>query len=199
MLQAPCFYHVELNLVKSILNLANHSKSYEVEKSCFQMAPTCCIFVLSRIVMPSRGPKCLKIYYSRLEDRALTKELVVFLGSSPRAKNLLKRVGNRVIPAATLLHAPRRRHPLQISPQRAGWNWIWTFKFQKKGVPCTRACNFKIATKIALVGGGKGYSQLAHCGVPQSIFILFDYIYPADAEGKPGVYDLHHTLQCGDC
>ena len=36
--------------------------------------------------MPSRGPKCLKIYYSRLEDRALTKELVVFLGSSPRGQ-----------------------------------------------------------------------------------------------------------------
>ena len=104
--------------MKSILNLANHSKLYEVEKSCFQMAPTCCIFVLSRIVMPSRGQKCLKIYYSRLEDRALTKELVVFLGSSPRAKNLLKRVVNRVIPAATLLHAPRRRRPFQISPQR---------------------------------------------------------------------------------
>ena len=68
--------------------------------------------------MPSRGPKCLKIYYSRLEDRALTKELVVFLRSSPRAKNLLKRVVNRVIPAATLLHAPRRRSPFQISPQR---------------------------------------------------------------------------------
>ena len=96
------------------------------------MEPTCCIFVLSRIVMPSRGPKCLKIYYSRLEDRALTKQLVVFLGSSPRAKNLLKRVVNRVLPAATLLHAPRRRPPFQISPQRAGWNWIWTFKFQKK-------------------------------------------------------------------
>ena len=65
--------------MKSILNLANHSKLYAVEKSCFQMAPTCCIFVLSRIVMPSRGPTCLKIYYARLEDRALTKELVVFL------------------------------------------------------------------------------------------------------------------------
>ena len=83
------------------------------------MAPTCCIFVLSRIVMPSRGPKCLKIYYSRLEDRALTKELVDFFGSSPRAKNILKRVVNRVIPAATLLHAPRSRRPFQISPQRA--------------------------------------------------------------------------------
>ena len=80
--------------MKSRLNLANHSKLYEVEKSCFQMAPTCCYFVLSRIVMPSRGPKCLKIYYSRLEERALTKELVVFLGCSPRAKNLLKRVVN---------------------------------------------------------------------------------------------------------
>ena len=69
--------------------------------------------------MPSRGPKCLKIYYCRLEDRALTKELVDFFGSSPRAKNLLKRVVNRVIPAATLLHAPRRKRPFQISPQRA--------------------------------------------------------------------------------
>ena len=68
--------------------------------------------------MPSRGQKCLEIYYSRLEDRALTKELVVFLGSSPRAKNLLNRVVHRVIPAATLLHAPRRRRPFQISPQR---------------------------------------------------------------------------------
>ena len=68
--------------------------------------------------MASRGPKCLKIYYSRLEDRALTRELVVFLGSSPGAKNILKRVVNRVIPAATLLHAPRRRRPFQISPQR---------------------------------------------------------------------------------
>ena len=68
--------------------------------------------------MPSRGPKCLKIHYSRLEDRARTKELVVFLGSSPRAKNLFKRVVHRVIPAATLLHAPRRRRPFQISPQR---------------------------------------------------------------------------------
>ena len=69
--------------------------------------------------MPSRGRKCLKIYYSRLEDRALTKELVDFFGPSPRAKNLLKRVVNRVIPAATLLHALRRRRPFQISPQRA--------------------------------------------------------------------------------
>ena len=58
------------------------------------MAPTCCIFVLSEIVMPSRGSKFLKIYHSRLEDRALTKELVDFFGSSPRAKNLLKRVVN---------------------------------------------------------------------------------------------------------
>ena len=58
-------------------------------------------FVLSRIVMPSRGRECLKIYYSRLED-------------------------------------------LNVR-----WNWFWTFKFQRKGVPCTRACNFKIATKIA--------------------------------------------------
>ena len=69
--------------------------------------------------MPSRGPKCLKIYYSRWEDLALTKELVDFFGSSPRAKNLLKRVVNRVIPAATLLHAPRRQRSFQISPQRA--------------------------------------------------------------------------------
>ena len=69
--------------------------------------------------MLSRGPKCLKIYYSRLEDRALTKELVDFFGSSARAKNLLKRVVNRVIPAATLLDAPLRQHPFQISPQRA--------------------------------------------------------------------------------
>ena len=68
--------------------------------------------------MPSRGQKCLKIYYSRLEDRALTKELVHFFGSSPRAKNLLRRVVNPVIPAATLLHAPRRQRPFQISPQR---------------------------------------------------------------------------------
>ena len=83
------------------------------------MAPTCCIFVVFKIVMLSRGPKCLKIYYSRLEDRALTKELVDFFGSSPRAKNLLKCVVNRVIPAATLLHAPRRQRPFQISPQRA--------------------------------------------------------------------------------
>ena len=80
--------------MKSILNLANPSKLYEVEKSCFQMAPTCCIFVLSRFVMPSRGPKCLKIYYSRLEDRALTRELVHFFGSSPRAKNLRKQAKN---------------------------------------------------------------------------------------------------------
>ena len=42
--------------------------------------------------MPSRGPESLKIYYSTLEDRALTKELVDFFGSSPRAKSLLKRV-----------------------------------------------------------------------------------------------------------
>ena len=69
--------------------------------------------------MPSRGRKCFKIYYSRLEDRALTKKLVDVFGSSPRAKNLLKRVVNRVIPAATLLHAPRRRRPFHISPQRA--------------------------------------------------------------------------------
>ena len=69
--------------------------------------------------MPSRGRKCLNIYFSRLEDRAFTKDLVDFFGSSPRAKNLLKRVVNRVIPAATLLHAPRRRRPFQISPQRA--------------------------------------------------------------------------------
>ena len=134
--------------MKSILNLANHSKLYEVEKSCFQMAPTCCIFVLSRIVMPSRGPECLKIYYSRLEDRALTKELVVFLGSSPRAKNLLKRVVNRVIPAATLLHAPRRWRPFQISPQRVV-ELVLDLQIPKKGVPCTRARNFKIASKIA--------------------------------------------------
>ena len=105
--------------MKSILNLANHSKLYEFEKSCLQMATPCCIFVLSRIVMPPRGPKCLKIYYSRLEDRALTKELLNFFGSSPRAKNLIKRVVNRVIPAATLLHAPPKRRPFQISPQRA--------------------------------------------------------------------------------
>ena len=76
------------------------------------MAPTCCIFVLSKIVMLSRGPKCIKIYYSRLEDR-------VFFGSRPRAKNLLKLVVNQVIPAATLLHAPRRQRSFQISPQRA--------------------------------------------------------------------------------
>ena len=69
--------------------------------------------------MPSRGPKCLNIYYSRLEDRALTKEVANFFGSSPRAKNLLKRVVNQAIPAATLLHAPRRRRPFQISCQRA--------------------------------------------------------------------------------
>ena len=69
--------------------------------------------------MPSRGPKCLKIYYSRLEDRALTKELVDFFGSSPLAKNLLKSVVNQVIPAVTLLHALRRQRPFQISPQRA--------------------------------------------------------------------------------
>ena len=69
--------------------------------------------------MPNRRRKCLKIYYSRLEDRALTKELVDFLGSSPRAKNLLKCVVNRVIPAATLLHAPRRGRPFEIYPQRA--------------------------------------------------------------------------------
>ena len=69
--------------------------------------------------MPSRGPKCLKIYYSRFEDQALTKELVDFFGSSPQAKNLLKGVENGVIPAATLLHAPRRQRPFQISPQRA--------------------------------------------------------------------------------
>ena len=112
------------------------------------MAPTCCIFVLSRIVMPSRGPKCLNIYYSRLEDRALTKELVDFFGSSPRGKSLLKRVVNRVIPAATLLHASRRRHPSK-SLLNVRRNWFWTFKFQGKGVPCTRACNFEIATKIA--------------------------------------------------
>ena len=101
--------------------------------------------------MPSRGRNCLKIYYSRLEDLALIKELVDFFGSSPQARNLLKRVVKRVIPAATLLHAPRRRRPFQISPQRAvkRWNWFWTFKFRGKGVPCTRACNFKIATKIA--------------------------------------------------
>ena len=69
--------------------------------------------------MPSRGPKCLKIYHSRLKDQALTKELVDFFGSSPRPKNVLKNVVNRGIPAATLLHAPRRWRPLQISPQRA--------------------------------------------------------------------------------
>ena len=39
--------------------------------------------------MPSAGRKCLKIYYSRLEDRALIKELVDFSGSSPRAKTYL--------------------------------------------------------------------------------------------------------------
>ena len=27
-------------------------------------------------------------------------------------------------------------------------NWFSTFKFQRKDVPCTTACNFKIATKI---------------------------------------------------
>ena len=69
--------------------------------------------------MPSRGIKCLKIYYSRLEDRAPTKEPGDFFGSSPRAKNLLKGVVNQVIPAATLLHAQRRQRPFQISPQCA--------------------------------------------------------------------------------
>ena len=83
------------------------------------MAPNCCILVLSKIVLPSWGPKCLKIYYSRWEDRAPTKELVDFFGSSPRAKNLLKRVVNRVIPAATLLHPPRRQRAFQMSPQCA--------------------------------------------------------------------------------
>ena len=97
--------------------------------------------------MPSRGPKCLKIYHSRLEDRALTKELVDFFGSSPRAKNLLKCVVNHVIPAATLLHAPRRQRPFQISPQRAV-ELVLDLQIQKKGVPCTTACNFKTATKI---------------------------------------------------
>ena len=90
------------------------------------MAPTCCFFVLSKIVMPSRGPKCLKIYYSRLEDRALTKELVHFFGSSPRARNLLKRVVNRLIPAATctscafLLPNHRKRHHKQKPPHKKG-------------------------------------------------------------------------------
>ena len=133
--------NVELNLVKSILNLANHPKLYEVEKSCFQMAPTCCILVLSRIVMPGRGRKCLKIYYSRLEDRALTKELVDFFGSSPRAKNLLKRVVNRVIPAASLLHAPRRRRPFQISPQRAV-ELVLDLQIPKKGCAVHQSMQF---------------------------------------------------------
>ena len=39
--------------------------------------------------MPSRGPKCLKIYYSSLEDRALTKELVGFSEVVPGPKTYL--------------------------------------------------------------------------------------------------------------
>ena len=95
------------------------------------MAPTSRIFELSKIVMPSRGPKCLKIYYCGLEDRALTKELVDCFGSSPQAKNLLKCVVNRVIP---LLHCSMP-HVGSISFEfllKMRWNWFWTFKFQRK-------------------------------------------------------------------
>ena len=101
--------------------------------------------------MPSRGRKCPKIYYSRLEDWALTKELVDFFGSSPRAKNLLKRVVNQVTELSPLLHCSMPR--VGGAPSKfllnVRWNGFWTFKFQRKGVPWTRACNFKIATKIA--------------------------------------------------
>ena len=108
------------------------------------MAPTCCIFVLFKIVMPSGGPKCLKIYYSRLEDRALTKEPVDFFGSSPRVKNLLKRVVNRVIPAATLLRAPRRQRPFQISPQHA-LELVLDLQIPKKSCAVHHSMEFQIA------------------------------------------------------
>ena len=108
--------------------------------------------------MPSRGRKCLKIYYSRLEDRALTKELVDFFGSSPRAKNLLKRVVNRVIPAAALLHAPRRRRPFQISPQRAV-ELVLDLQFPKKRCAVHKSMPFQncnqncISPKVAFLLG----------------------------------------------
>ena len=53
------------------------------------MTPTCCIFVLSKIVMLSRGPKCLKINYSRVEDRLLPRNLWIYSEVVPGPKTYL--------------------------------------------------------------------------------------------------------------